>query len=90
MLGFGGTHVYMWDDEPDELAKQVELLFSAVFSGHFVEAGPRKDAFAIVDTAAGPMSVGRMHLPWPWRLRRTRRYAAYSPQDDRESSVPER
>jgi hypothetical protein len=53
ILGFGGTHVYMWDDDPHELARQVEELLTAVFAGRFIEAGPRKDAFARVNTADG-------------------------------------
>jgi hypothetical protein len=78
VLGFGGTHVYMWDDDPQDLARQVELLLTAVFHGRFVEGGPRKDAFAKVETSGGPMSVGRISLPLPWRFRRKRRYASYS------------
>lgn len=82
VLGFGGTHVYMWHDNPEELARQVELLLTGIFNGSFVEAGPRKDAFALVETTEGQVGVGRMHMPWPWRLRRTRRYAPYSPPKD--------
>ena len=82
VLGFGRTHVYMWDDDPQELARQVEVLLTAVFAGRFLEAGPRKDAFARVDTEDGPRTVGRMSLPLPWRLRRTRRYAAYAGTGD--------
>ena len=78
VLGFGGTHVYMWDDDPQELARQVELLLTAVLEGRFVEGGPRKDAVAKVDTTAGPMSVGRISLPLPWRFRRKRRFTSYS------------
>ena len=78
VMGFGGTHVYMWDDDPQELARRVELLLTAVFHGRFVEGGPRKDAFAKVETSGGPVSVGRISLPLPWKFRRKRRYSSYS------------
>ena len=85
VLGFGRTHVYMWDDDPGELARQVEGLLTPVFAGRFVEAGPRKDAFARVETADGGLTVGRISLPLPWRLRRTRCYAAYSDAADEDT-----
>lgn len=30
ILGFGGTHVYMWDDDPHELARQVQVLLIGI------------------------------------------------------------
>ena len=54
------------------------MLFAAVFAGRFIEAGRHGDAFAKLSTTQGEISVGAIHLPIPWRLRRTRTYTPYS------------
>lgn len=77
-LGFGETHVYLWDADPDQLADDVRTILEAVFAGRFVEAGRVGDAFAKVSTRHGDRVLGAAHLPVPWRLRRTRTYAPYS------------
>jgi hypothetical protein len=72
-LGFGQTHAYIWDDDPAGLAAYVGGILAAVFAGDFEEAG-FGDAFARVHLADGTtVRVGNMHLPLPWRLRRSRR-----------------
>jgi hypothetical protein len=76
-VGFGKTEVELWDDDPLALAEYVRRFLEAAFAGRFVEAGIG-DAFARVTFADGTRaSVGRVHLPWPWRLRRTRTYEPY-------------
>lgn len=77
VLGFGHTHMYMWDDDHLDLAREVRDLLEAAFAANFVEAGPHQDAFSRISTRSGMKGVGKMHLPWPWRLRRTRTYAPY-------------
>lgn len=79
ILSFGHTHMYMWDDDHVELAREVRDLLDAAFAGNFVEAGTHQDAFSRISTRSGMKGVGKMHLPWPWRLRRIRTYAPYGP-----------
>lgn len=79
-VGFGQTHAYIWDDDPAALAAYVGGILAAVFAGDFEEAG-FGDAFARVHLGDGTtVRVGNMHLPLPWRFRRTRRYAPLSAQ----------
>ena len=80
VLGFGHTHMYMWDDDYLELAREVRDLLEAAFAGDVVEAGPYQDSFSRISTRSGMKGVGKLHLPWPWRLRRTRTYAPYGPR----------
>lgn len=77
-LGFGETHVYIWDDDPEALADEVQEILEAVFAGRFIEAGPKGDSMAKLATSSGQVRVGFIRLPVPWRLRRTRTYAPYS------------
>jgi hypothetical protein len=72
--------MYMWDDDHQELAREVRDLLEAAFAANFVEAGPFPDAFSRISTRSGMKGVGKMHRPWPWRLRRTRTYAPYGPR----------
>jgi hypothetical protein len=77
-VGFGRTEVELWDDDPRALAHSVGRFLEAVFAGRFLEAGTG-DAFARVTFADGTHTyAGRVHMPWPWRLRHTRRYEPYS------------
>jgi hypothetical protein len=78
-VAFGGTHAYLWDDDPLVLAARVSELLSAACAGRVEEAGRRGDAFARVVLADGRrVGVGAAHLPWPWRWRRVRRYEPIS------------
>ncbi len=79
VVGFGRTHMYMWNDDHHQLAREVRDLLEAVFAAKFVEAGAEQDAYSIVSTRSGMKGVGKMHLPWPWRLRRTQTYSPYGP-----------
>ena len=79
VVGFGRTHVYMWDDDHHLLAWEVRDLLEAVFTAKFVEAGADQDGYSKVSTRSGMKGVGKMHLPWPWRFRRTRTYSPYGP-----------
>lgn len=63
------------DEELDDFAEIVE----ATFAGRVEEA--RLNGFARIYTRSGRFNVGAVHLPWPWRLRFTRRYKAYGPTD---------
>lgn len=77
-VGFGQTHAYIWDDDPAALAAYIGSILASVFAGDFEEAG-FGDAFARVRLGDGTIvRLGNMHLPLPWRLRRTRRYAPLS------------
>ena len=80
VVGIGQTHAYIWDDDPTALAEYLRVLLDAVFAGDFEEAG-LGDAFARVHLRDGTtVRLGNMHLPLPWRVRRTRRYAPLSRQ----------
>ena len=80
VVGFGQTHAYIWDDDPTALAEYLRAVLDAVFAGDFEEAGSG-DAFARVHLHDGTtVRLGNMHLPLPWRVRRTRRYAPLSRQ----------
>ena len=80
VVGFGETHAYIWDDDPAALAEYVGAILDAVFAGDFEEAG-QGDAFARVHLHDGTtVRIGNMHLPLPWRVRRTRHYAPLSRQ----------
>lgn len=79
IFGFGETHVYLFDDDPDAVASEVRELFTAVVSGAFVEAGRQGDSFARVQTPRGEVHVGAVALPLPWRWRRVRTYQPYGP-----------
>ena len=77
-LEFGETHVYLWDDDPDALGREIGHLLAAVFAGDFEEAGRPGDSFARLRLPDGrTCSVGAMSLPLPWRLRRVRTYLPY-------------
>jgi hypothetical protein len=63
-----------------DLAEWTFDLAEAVFAGRLEEAGRGGHAFARVYTRHGVEVGGRMHLPWPWRWRRPRRFEPYSGQ----------
>ena len=69
-------------DTPEELTECARKVARAVFHGHLEESGFVGDAYGRVFLEDGSaMSVGRIHLPWPWRLRPfKRRYRPYAPQ----------
>jgi hypothetical protein len=78
-LGFGETHVYLWDDHLTALADEVERILVGVCAGRFAEAGRLGDSFARVNDEDGEtIRLGAMSLPIPWTLRRRRRYEPYS------------
>lgn len=52
-------------------------LVAAVFAGRIEQAGTRNRAYGRIELESGPVGVGHVHLPWPWRCRRARRYARY-------------
>lgn len=55
----------------------VERLVRAVFAGDVKEGGWGSDRFVRADTPSGSFTFGRVHLPLPWRWRRTHRFARY-------------
>lgn len=67
-------------DTPAELAARAGEVARAVFRGHLEESGPKSDAYGRIFIEHGRMmGVGRVHLPWPWRLRPfKRRYEPYA------------
>ena len=69
-------------DTPEELTECARKVARAVFHGHLEESGFVGDAYGRVFLEDGSaMSVGRIHLPWPWWLRPfKRRYRPYAPQ----------
>jgi len=78
-VGFGQTHVYLWDKDPEVLADEIEQILMGVFAGRIVEAGRAGNSFARVTRRDGSTTVvGAMHLPIPWRFRRGRSYQPYS------------
>lgn len=78
-LGIAETHVYMWDDDPAQLADEVQAVLSAVFAGRFEERGPYGDAAVRVLLADGRRwRGGRILAPIPWRFRRRRQYEPLS------------
>lgn len=79
VLGFGETHAYMWDDDPNSLAEEVRQVLTAVFAGHFEEVGMRNDARVRVMLDDGRVwRGGSMGLPVTWTLRRVRKYLPLS------------
>lgn len=78
-LSFGRTHEYLWGP-PAVLGGKVAELLDAVVAGRFEEAGWGDDAFVRGTLRDGTrFSLGRAHLPLPWRLRRVRTYEPYRP-----------
>lgn len=69
-------------DTAEELTDCARKVARAVVQGHLEESGFTGDAYGRIFVEDGPaMSVGRVHLPWPWRLRPfRRRYRPYAPQ----------
>jgi len=60
----------------DDMA-YIRQIASAVFHGDMEEAG-LGECFARIRLADGRVaSVGRVHMPLPWKLRRRRRYLGY-------------
>ena len=50
----------------------------AVFAGRVEESGPLDKASGRIHLKEGPVGVGSVHIPWPWRARPVkRRYDAY-------------
>lgn len=69
-------------DTPDELTDHARRVARAVFQGNLEESGFPGDAYGRIFVEDGrAMIIGRVHLPWPWRLRPfKRRYRPYAPQ----------
>lgn len=79
ILQFGSTHCYVFEENPAALASWVKRYCGAVAAGRFVDAGSNDDSFARVwDDDGTEWVCGSLHLPLPWRWRRTRSYAPYS------------
>lgn len=56
----------------------VREIAAAVFAGKVEESGPRDHAFGRINLEEGPIKVGSVHIPWPWRARPAKRhYDAY-------------
>jgi len=57
-------------------------IAGAVFQGRVEESGfGREEAFGRILLDEGPMGVGRIHVPWPWKARPLmRRYEPYAEQ----------
>lgn len=65
----------------DQLVDSARKVARAVFRGQVEECAFSRDAYGRIFVEDGPlMQVGRVHLPWPWRLRPfKRRYGPYAP-----------
>jgi hypothetical protein len=60
----------MWFEIFGRVEDNVDYLrgiVSAVFAGRVEEAGSVGSAFGRIYTSSGAVSVGAMHLPWPWK-----------------------
>ena len=68
-------------ESAEDLAQAADIA-RAVFEGRVEESGfRREDAFGRILLDDGPMGVGRIHVPWPWKARPSmRRYGPYSVQ----------
>lgn len=75
-ITIAGTWFEMFPVSEEQLARLGRIV-RAVLAGRMVEAGRGGRCFARIDTADGPVRVGAVHAPLPWRLRRRRRFAAY-------------
>jgi hypothetical protein len=84
LLAFAHTRLELWDYKRGPSAiEQLSEFLPAIFSGAFEEAGFGSDRFARVNLPNGKTaSVGAMHPPFPWALRRRKRYASYSDPPD--------
>lgn len=58
----------------------LEGIVRAVTGGRVEESGSWWASFARIHTDNGTITVGHMHMPWPWRRRQVREYEPY---DDR-------
>ena len=54
-----------------DYARQIAV---AVFAGNVEESGLRDKAFGRILLEEGPVGVGSVHIPWPWRARPLKRY----------------
>lgn len=61
----------------DQSLSYLEGIVQAVMAGRVEESGASSTAFARIHTDDGTVHVGRVHAPWPWKLRKVRRYQAY-------------
>ncbi|WP_353953188.1 hypothetical protein V6K52_07095 [Knoellia sp. S7-12] len=62
----------------DDLTYAKEIA-EAVFAGRLEESGPASEAYGRLLLEDGPVAVGRVHLPWPWKARPLkRRYTPYT------------
>jgi hypothetical protein len=69
----------------DDLADAAAEVARAVFEGRVEESGFRGDAFGRLLLDNGPLGVGRIHVPWPWKARPSmRRYEPYTVQTARQ------
>lgn len=63
-LGFGQTDLYLWDDDPRDLANEVQRILGGVFAGRFEEAGRLRDSFAtVIDDNGETIGSGRSASP---------------------------
>jgi hypothetical protein len=72
----------IWFEVPattvEDLGNAKELA-EAVFAGRVEERGRESNAHGRILLEGGPVEVGAVHIPWPWRPRPSvRRYAAYA------------
>lgn len=72
----GNTWFEMLGPVPKNLPRLREIV-EGVLAGRMEEAGSKAGSYARIHGSSRTVSVGHMHLPWPWRLRRARRYAPY-------------
>jgi len=56
---------------------QVREIVEAVFAGRVEESGRTGRRFARITLESGPITVGHIHMPRPWKGRASRRYQSY-------------
>ena len=56
----------------------VREIIEAVIRGRVEESGMRGKEFARLTLDSGPISVGAVHAPWPWKARMSRTFTAYA------------
>lgn len=75
-LTFGHTSFELFPFQETDLGYLRDLV-QAVLAGRVEESGSVRDGHGRIYTNHGVVRVGAMHLPLPWRLRKTRRYEPY-------------
>ena len=83
----GRTSFEVFPFVSDEDLPYLRQLVEAILAGRVEEVARGDSSFARILTDAGPVRVGGLSLPVPWRTRKARRHDAYG-RDDSAADPP--